>query len=152
MVLFFRLIVQDYFLWRKRAEKKLKRSRERKIKTNQLCKRKLYMHHIIMVWITLLFWCKTMLFLKNKQQTKILRRWIHFFKFRTVAFSIFVVFFFSCIDCQGYDTIKLSYHLSAFKINLSLSDKTTTTKNYIQFQALVYLKLKSALSSLICLI
>ena len=88
-----------------------------------------------------------MLFLKNKQQTKILRRLIHFFKFRTVAFSIFFVFFFSCIDCQGYDTIKLSYHLSAFKINLLLSDKTTTTKNYIQFQALVYLKLKGALSS-----
>ena len=87
-----------------------------------------------------------MLFLKNKQQTKILRRWIHFFKFRTVAFSIFFFFFSSCIECQGYDTIKLSYHLSAFKINLSLSDKTTTT-NYIQFQALVYLKLKSALSS-----
>ena len=85
-----------------------------------------------------------MLFLKNNQQTKILRRWIHFFKFRTVAFSIF---FFSCIDCQGYDTIKLSYHLSASEINLLLSDKTTTTKNYIQFQALVYLKLKSALSS-----
>ena len=45
MVLFFRLIVQDYSFVKKKSRKKLKRSRERKIKTNQLCKRKICASH-----------------------------------------------------------------------------------------------------------